>query len=116
MLSTVELGIREVRLERVVGTYYATRGHAFSEDFIPRYNERSEIFQKWINLCKSQLEEGINEPIIVYEYLNKYYVQEGNKRVSVLKYFDAVSVPAKVIRIIPPYNEEDPEIEVYYSF
>jgi basic membrane lipoprotein Med (substrate-binding protein (PBP1-ABC) superfamily) len=116
MLSTVELGIREVRLERVVGTYYATRGHAFSEDFIPRYNERSEIFQKWINLCKSQLEEGINEPIIVYEYLNKYYVQEGNKRVSVLKYFDAVSVAANVIRIIPPYNEEDPEIEVYYSF
>jgi hypothetical protein len=34
----------------------------------------------------------------------------------VLKYFDAVSIAATVIRIIPPYNEEDPEIEIYYSF
>lgn len=116
MLSTVDLGLREIRLDRVAGTYYASRGAAFSEDFIPRYNERSEIFYKWMNLCKAQEEEGINEPILVYEYLNYYYVQEGNKRVSVLKYFEAISCAATVIRMIPPYNEEDPEIELYYSF
>ena len=34
--------------------------------------------------------------------MNRFYVEEGNKRVSVLKYFGAVSVPAYVIRIIPP--------------
>ena len=116
MLSSVDLGIREISLERVVGTYYQTRGYAFADEFIPKYDTRSEIYYKWTNLCMAQLEEGIREPILVYEYLNKYYVQEGNKRVSVLKYFEAVSIPAKVVRLIPPYNEEDPENVIYYSF
>ncbi len=50
-----------------------------------------------------------------YEYLNKFYVLEGNKRVSVLKYFDAPTIPAYVTRIIPAW-EDTPEIRNYYEF
>ena len=40
---------------------------------------------------------------------------EGNKRVSVLKLFGAVTVPGDVIRILPPRSEE-PAVRVYYEF
>ena len=50
--------------------------------------------------------EGIREPIKAYEFMNKFYVEEGNKRVSVLKFFDAVSIPGNVTRIVPPRTEE----------
>ena len=47
--------------------------------------------------------------------MNKFYVQEGNKRVSVYKYLDAPSIEAKVIRIIPKKNESL-ENKLYYEF
>ena len=39
--------------------------------------------------------------IKVYEYMNKYYVIEGNKRVSVLKYFNSPTIAAEVTRKVP---------------
>ena len=47
--------------------------------------------------------------------MNHYYIQEGNKRVSVLKYFDAISIPGYVTRIIPA-REDTPESRIYYEF
>ena len=31
----------------------------------------------------------MREPVQAFEFMNRFYVQEGNKRVSVLKYFGA---------------------------
>jgi basic membrane lipoprotein Med (substrate-binding protein (PBP1-ABC) superfamily) len=61
------------------------------------------------------MKEGIRDPIKVYEYMNKFYVLEGNKRVSVLKYFQAVTVNAEVIRKVPK-KSDDPDIKIYYEF
>ena len=47
--------------------------------------------------------------------MNKFYVLEGNKRVSVLKYFDAVSIAGNVIRIMPP-KTDDLEVQIYYEY
>ena len=41
--------------------------------------------------------------------------KEGNKRVSVLRYFDAVSVTAHVFRILPEKNDSR-ESELYFEF
>ena len=41
---------------------------------------------KWSDLYDSYKQEGIRDAIKVYEYMNRYYVQEGNKRVSVSHY------------------------------
>ena len=49
------------------------------------------------------------------EYLNRFYVVEGHKRVSVLRFFGAATVRAEVKRLIPPRSDE-PEIAVYYEF
>ena len=59
--------------------------------------------------------KGIHTPIIAYEFLNKFYVQEGNKRVSVLKYFDAVRIAGTVTRLIPERNDSL-ENRIYYEF
>ena len=47
--------------------------------------------------------------------MGRFYVQEGNKRVSVLKYFEAGSVTGNVTRVVPKYNDT-PEVRLYYEF
>ncbi len=109
------LGLVQVSLDQIVGTVTAGRSQAFAANFMPILEEKSEFAMKWSNLCESHMNEGIREPIKAYEYMNKFYVLEGNKRVSVLKYVDAVSVPAQVTRIVPPRTDEK-ENKIYYEF
>lgn len=112
----VGLPVREIPAERIVGTKSAGRMNAFSASFMPLMEIESEFAQKWINLCEAHLsDEGIRDPILCYEYLGSFYVQEGNKRVSVLKYFGAVKIPARVIRIMPAASS-DPAVAAYYEF
>ena len=40
---------------------------------------------------------------------------EGHKRVSVLKYFGAISIPGVVTRLLPKPSD-DPEVVAYYEF
>lgn len=69
-----------------------------------------------MHLCEAHLgSEGIRDPIRCYEYLGRFYVQEGNKRVSVLKSFDAPTIPGHVTRLVPVWSEA-PEIQRYYDF
>lgn len=64
---------------------------------------------------RAQVNEGIRDPIVAYEYMNRYYVVEGNKRVSVLKYFKADSIVANVTRKIPKYSEDE-DVKLYYEY
>lgn len=111
----INLGIEDIRLYQVVGTSTAGRTTAFASNFMPLLDYGSEFASKWSNLQDAQIEEGIHDAIKVYEYLNKYYVIEGNKRVSVLKYLDAPTVTAEVIRKVPK-KSNDLEIQLYYEF
>ncbi len=111
----VPLGLLDVPTELMVGTKTAARTSSFAPNFMPILDETSEFAMKWINLCDSHLEDGIRDPVTAYEYLNKFYVLEGNKRVSVLKFFDAPTIPAYVTRIIPAW-EDKPEIRLYFEF
>lgn len=113
--SDVSLGLVDVPLDRVVGTSTAGRTQAFASDFMPLMDSKTEFGAKWSKLCDAHLEEGIRDPIKVYEYLNYYYVVEGNKRVSVLKFFGADSIPAFVTRKVPRLTDDE-TIKVYYEF
>ena len=114
-VGEVNLGLQTISLDRVVGTATAARTTAFASNFMPILDYHTEFGTKWSALCASHIEEGIHDPIKVYEYMNKFYVIEGNKRVSVLKYFGADSVPAMVTRKIPRKNDSI-ENKVYYEF
>lgn len=109
------LGLVQIPAKQIVGTKTAGRSNAFAANFMPVLADNTEFAQKWANLCKSHIEEGIREPIKAYEFMNKFYVLEGNKRVSVLKFFDAVSIAGTVTRIIPERTAEK-ENRIYYEF
>ncbi len=111
-----DMGIVELPMKKIVGTYTYGRSRSFARNFMPLLTQRTEFAAKWSNLCHAHLNEGIRDPIKVYEYLNWYYVVEGNKRVSVLKYFDAYSFQGRVSRLVPKRDENDINISVYYEF
>ena len=111
-----ELGLVNIPSELIVGTKSAGRMAALAGNFMPLLAAESEFGMKWISLCDAHLsDEGIRDPIKCFEYLGSFYVQEGNKRASVLKSFGAPSVPGLVTRMIPAPSEE-PEIRAYYEF
>lgn len=110
-----DLGVVQIPMEFMAGTRTSGRTNAFARNFMPLLPEGSEFAGKWERLCQTHLKEGIRDPLKVYEYLRRFYVEEGNKRVSVLKYFGAVSVPAQVIRILPEQNGSR-EVALYNEY
>ena len=114
--ATQDLGVLEIPAEKIVGTKSAGRISAFTPTFNPLLSIDSEFGTKWVILCQAHLGDvGIREPILCYEYLGNFYVQEGNKRVSVLRHFGAPRIPGHVLRLVPPLTE-DPRIVAYYEF
>ncbi len=113
--SEVSIGLVQIPIEQIVGTKTVARSSSFAGNFMPLLGEDTEFSYKWAQLLDSHVEEGIREPIKAYEYMNKFYVSEGNKRVSVMKYSGAVSIPGNVIRVIPKRTEEK-ENKIYYEF
>lgn len=111
----IPLGLVQIPIEQIVGTKSAGRSNAFSKGFYPTLKANSEFAHKWVELYKAHLNEGIREPVKAYEYMNQFYIEEGNKRVSVLKYVGAVSVLGNVTRIVPPRTDEK-EVQIYYQF
>ena len=114
-LTGIRLGVVQIPMRFVVGTKTDGRVNAFSKSFLPLLEEGTEFADKWEALYRSHLSEGIRDPIKVYEYLNRYYVEEGNKRVSVLKYCGAYGVAAEVIRILPERDGSE-EVEKYFEY
>ena len=111
-----DVGLLEIPAHRIVGVKSAGRITAFTASFKPLLDRNSEFAFKWITLCEAHLgDTGIRDPIECFEYLGDFYVQEGNKRVSVLRHFGAPRIPGNVRRIVPPMSEE-PRIKAYYEF
>ena len=91
------------------------RTQLFCGEFYALMPEGSEFASKWMNLLQYQTEEGVRDPIVAYEFMNRFYVLEGNKRVSVFKYLHASSIEGTVTRIIPRKTGET-ENRIYYEF
>ena len=114
--NCVNVGLVEVPIPRIVGTKSAGRISAFTPSFRPLLEQETEFASKWISLCADHLgEEGIQNPIECFEYLGDFYVQEGNKRVSVLRHFGAARIAANVKRILPA-AEDSPRAKAYQEF
>ena len=110
-----DVGLVEIPTERIVGIKSAGRVAAFSASFLPLLARKTEFADKWISLCGAHLGEGVREPVLCFEYLGNFYVQEGNKRVSVLRHFGAPRIAGNVKRILPARSEE-PRTVAYYEF
>lgn len=116
VMSEVNIGVVEVPLKKVVGTTSHSRATTFTKGFLPLAPYGSEFSSKWCALYEAHIEEGIRDPISAFEYMNYFYVREGNKRVSVLMQADAYAIEANVRRIIPKRDPADKQNTIYYEF
>ena len=114
-LSHVPLGLEQIPLSKVVGTASKGRTNAFAANFMPILDPGSEFGTKWATLYEGIVDQGLNQPVKVLEYLGRYYLVEGNKRVSVMKYLDSIYIEAEVTRVQPP-RDETPENVLYYEY
>lgn len=115
VVSQVSLGVVEIPMDQIAGTYYAGRQPTFAHGFLPLMPEDTEFAQKWIHLCDAHVSEGIHDPVKAYEFMNRFFIVEGHKRVSVLRYFGAASVRGTVTRIIPQLDDSL-ESKIYTEF
>ena len=114
-LKKVSIGHAEIPLSMIVGTKSAGRQNAFACNYMPILEDYTEFALKWERLYESQMEEGIREPIRVVEYMKRFYVVEGNKRVSIMNLVGMHSASAEVERLLPK-KTDDPEVRLYYEF
>ena len=114
--SIERIGQIDVPSFLIIGTVTKARKYSFASDFMPLIKGTSEFSIKWINVCKYHLSDsGISDVPVAYEYMGKFYIEEGNKRVSVLKSYGSIYIPCEVKRLLPVKNE-DKENKLYYEF
>lgn len=113
--SEVPLGLVDIPLDQIVGTKTVGRQNSFARNFMPIMNPDSEFAVKWMHVYDYQMDSGVADPIVAYEFMNRFYVLEGNKRVSVLKYIHAFSIEGNVTRLVPQWSE-DPQVRIFYEF
>ena len=97
--ASVNLGLMDIPLAKIVGTKTAGRTNAFACNFMPLLPEKSEFAAKWASLYNHQIDDGIRDPIVV----------------CVMKFLDSYSIPGTVTRIIPK-KTDDKENRLYYEF
>ena len=114
-LSHVPLGLVQIPLSKVVGTASKGRTNAFAANFMPLLDPGCEFALKWGILYEGIVEQGLNQPVKALEYMNRFYLVEGNKRVSVMKFLDSLSIEAEVTRVMPR-RTDDPENQLYFEF
>lgn len=96
------LGTFEIPTWLIDGTMTRARQNSFAANFLPLLNHGTEFSLKWETLYQAQLDVGFRDAIKVFEYMHRFYVQEGNKRVSVSRFLDMPMIDANVTRLIPP--------------
>lgn len=112
----VDLGVMEIPVRQIVGVASAYPNMEYTYDFKPLAQEDSEFAESWCQLYLDYLSDrGLTEPIECIEYLGRFYVADGKKRVSVLKAHGEGRVQARVVRWIPAYSS-DIQVKQYYEF
>lgn len=112
----IELGVMDIPTDRIIGVAESKGRELYASNFLPLSPKKSNYAIQWRELCLDY-QEG-NEffsPVRCCEYLGQFYVMDGKKRVSVLKYLEVPSVLANVIRIIPAMSK-DKEVQNYFEF
>ena len=111
-----DLGVVKIPVKQIVGVVAEKDRDAYVSDFFPLPSVNSEFAEKWTMMFMENLSDaGLSNPIRCYEFLGKFYVVDGKKRVSAVKAQGTVMIDAQVTRILP-VETDDPEIQSYYEF
>ena len=111
-----DLGVVKIPVKQIVGVVAEEDRDAYVSDFFPLPSVNSEFAEKWTMMFMENLSDaGLSDPIRCYEFLGKFYVVDGKKRVSAVKAQGTIMIDAQVTRILP-VETDDPEIQSYYEF
>ena len=111
-----DLGVVKIPVKQIVGVVAEEDRDAYVSDFFPLPSVNSEFAEKWTMMFMENLSDaGLSNPIRCYEFLGKFYVVDGKKRVSAAKAQGTIMIDAQVTRILP-VETDDPEIQSYYEF
>lgn len=101
LTDSLDLGLRTVLVDDVVGSVNRWR------DFDARFRIKNRSTMHRYMRIKQAMERGqIMPPVILYKVRDKYYVVDGNHRVSVAKEVGQTYIDAEVIEFFPPPNSE----------
>lgn len=92
--------LQEIPTHSIIGTCHEGRTHSFAANFMPLLETNTEFAHKWMNLYQYALSEGLHDAITVYLFFGHYFVEEGNKRVSVTRLLNNPLIQANVIELI----------------
>ena len=99
--TAMRQGLKEVKAAQALGEETGPRT-------LPDAPEKLAVRRESLGLAEIPVEQ-------IDGTCNHFYVMEGHKRVSVLKYFGAITIPATVTRLLPKPSD-DPEVAAYYEF
>lgn len=112
----VDLGILEIPVRQIVGSVSDSDEMLYTYDFMPLAEDASEFADSWCRMYQEYLStRGLTDPIECVEYMGKFYVIDGKKRVSVLKAHGEIRVNAHVVRLVPVLHD-DAQVKKYADF
>lgn len=112
----VDLGILEIPVRQIVGSVSDSDEILYTYDFMPLAEDASEYADSWCRMYQAYLSiRGLTDPIECVEYMGKFYVVDGKKRVSVLKAHGEIRVNAHVVRLVPVLSD-DAQAKKYADF
>lgn len=114
---TLDLGILDIPVNLIVGIDKdSENAMQYTKDFLPLSQPNSKFAEQWRMLYNQFLsDEGLTEAVRCYEYMGRFYVSDGLKRVSVVKFHGASTIKARVIRLMP-VRTDDKDVALYYAF
>ena len=113
----LDLGLLEIPVNLIAGVAESSeKSMLYTKEFLPISAPDSEFANTWRGIYEKYLNhEEIFSEISCYEYLGKFYVLDGLKRVSVTKFLGTPTMKAQVVRIIP-IRTDVKEVERYFDF
>lgn len=113
----MDLGVMEIPTRLIVGIAEdSEKKNLYTKEFLPLSNPNSEAANSWRYVYNDFVSsKRFNDEVQCLEYLGKFYISDGLKRVSIAKYLGEPVIRAQVIRIMP-IKTDVKEVEQYYDF
>jgi hypothetical protein len=93
----LRLGRRDVEVSRIVGS--VGRYRQFDRGFMPK---KGTMRDKWKRVDRAFVRGEELPPVSLYKIGDKYFVQDGNHRVSVARYQGVEMIDAEVVELLTP--------------
>lgn len=113
----MEIGRMEIPTDLIVGVSRDTEEtKLFTKEFLPISAPNTAYADSWRMLNKQySMRRSFDDAISCFEYLGKFYVDDGLKRVSVAKFAGTKNIAADVVRVLP-MRTGSREVDLYFDF